>query len=57
MLALGQALTYTRLFIVDYAPPGEVWPVVVCYSVDPDLIDEFEAAGVAVIEVGPILPL
>ncbi len=57
MLALGQALSYTRLFIEEYRPDGEVWPVVVCYSVDPDLIDEFEAAGVAVIEVGPILPL
>lgn len=57
MLALGQVLAYSRLFTAEYAPPGEVWPVVVCYSVDPDLIDEFEAAGVAVIEVGPILPL
>lgn len=52
MLALGQALSYTRLFIAEYAPPGEVWPVVVCSEVDADLIDEFEAAGVAVIEVG-----
>lgn len=51
MLALGQALSYTRLFIVEYAPPGEVWSVVVCNEVDADLIDEFEAAGVAVITV------
>ncbi len=51
MLALGQALSYTRLFIVEYRPPGEVWPVVVCNSVDEDLVDDFEDAGVAVITV------
>lgn len=51
MLALGQVLSYTRLFIAEYRPAGEVWPVVVCNEVDADLIDEFEAAGVAVITV------
>ncbi|MBA7681718.1 hypothetical protein ES703_90058 [subsurface metagenome] len=51
MLALGQALSYTRLFIEEYRPAGEVWPVVVCSEVDADLIDEFEAAGVVVITV------
>lgn len=52
MLALGQVLSYTRLFVAEYQPFCEVWPVVVCYSVDLDLADEFEAFGVAVIEVG-----
>lgn len=51
MLALGQVLSYTRLFIAEYAPDGEVWPVIVCNNVDPDLVDDFEAAGVAVITV------
>lgn len=57
MLALGQVLTYTRLFIQEYRPVGEVWPVVICYEVDADLVDQFNAAGVAVIEVGsPEIP-
>ena len=52
MLALGQVLAYARLFDSEYKPEGEVVPVVICNKVDPDLVDDFEAAGVAVIEVG-----
>jgi len=51
MLALGQVLSYSRLFAADYRPDGEVIPVVVCLNADPDLIDEFETAGVLVIAV------
>lgn len=51
MLALGQAFSYSRLFIRDYRPDGEVWPVVICSEVDADLVDDFEAAGVVLIEV------
>lgn len=51
MLALGQVISYTRLFIRDYEPDGEVWPVVVCSEVDADLIDDFEASGVVLIKV------
>lgn len=51
MLALGQVLSYLRLFVREYRTDGEVWPVVVCRQADRDLLDEFEAAGVAVIEV------
>ena len=51
MLALGQVLSYHRLFVDEYAPPGEVWPVIVCFEADVDLLDEFEALGVAVITV------
>lgn len=51
MLALGQAISYSRLFIRYYAPDGEVWPVVICSEVDADLIDDFEAAGVVLIKV------
>lgn len=51
MLALGQVLSYRRLFTQEYRPDGEVIPVVVCLNVDPDLLDDFEAAGVLVIAV------
>lgn len=51
MLALGQAISYSRLFIRDYKPDGEVWPVVICSEVDTDLIDDFEASGVVLIKV------
>ncbi|MBA7479581.1 hypothetical protein ES707_15015 [subsurface metagenome] len=50
MVALGQVLSYTRLFIEEYRPVEEVRGVVVCDSLDPDLVDEFEALDVIVIE-------
>ncbi|GAH24158.1 unnamed protein product [marine sediment metagenome] len=49
MVALGQALTYTRLFIEEYRPQGEVWAVIVCDSADEDLVNQFDELGVAVI--------
>lgn len=49
MVALGQVLTYSRLFIAEYRPEGEVWPVIVCDSADEDLVDEFDELDVAVI--------
>ncbi len=49
MLALGQVLVYTRLFVDEYVVTGEVWPVIVCNNADEDLIGEFEAVGVLVI--------
>lgn len=49
MLALGQVLSYTRLFELEYGPELAAWPVIVCDAVDEDLLDEFEAAGVGVI--------
>ncbi len=52
MLALGQVLSYHRLFVAEYAPAGEAWPVIVCYQADRDLLDQFDIEGVAVIEVG-----
>lgn len=51
MVALGQVLSYTRLFIAEYRPVEDVLPVIVCDHVDEDLVDEFEADGVLVIEV------
>lgn len=49
MTALGQVLSYFRLFVAEYRVDGEVWPVVVCDQVDDDLLDEYEEFGVAVI--------
>lgn len=49
MLALGQVLSYTRLFLEEYQVTGEVWPVIVCDRADEDLIGEFEMLGVLVI--------
>jgi len=49
MVALGQVLTYSRLFIAEYRPAGEVWPVIVCDSADEDLVSQFDELGVAVV--------
>ncbi len=51
MLALGQVVSYHRLFVLEYRPDGETSPVIVCENADPDLLDEFEAAGVLVVTV------
>ncbi len=51
MMAMGQVLTYSRLFTEEYRPAGQVFPVIVCSRADPDMIGEFDDAGVVVIEV------
>lgn len=51
MLALGQVVSYARLFVSEYRPDGETFPVIICENADPDLLDDFEAAGVLVIAV------
>ena len=51
MYALGQVLTYTRLFVKEYKVSGEVVPVIICDEVDDDLLDEFDEFGVMVISV------
>ena len=50
MLALGQALSYSRLFVSQYNPDGETIPVIVCDDYDKDLLDDFELSGVMVIQ-------
>lgn len=50
MLALGQVVSYTGLFVREYEPDGETIPVIVCDSYDDDLLDEFEELGVVVIQ-------
>jgi len=49
MVALGQALTYSRLFTLEYVVKGEVIPVIICDSYDEDLVDEFDEMGVLVL--------
>lgn len=49
MVALGQALTYSRLFRQEYEPVGEVLPVIVCDSYDQDLVDEFDEFGILIL--------
>ena len=49
MTALGQVLTYVRLFVRDYTFKGDAVPVIVCDAHDEDLEEEFIAQGVMVI--------
>lgn len=50
MLALGQVISYARMFALEFAQTARVIPVIVCDKVDPDLVDEFKEMGVLVIE-------
>ncbi len=50
MTALGQALAYSRLFRIEFNIYEEVWPVVICVDLDLDLIEDYELAGVALIQ-------
>lgn len=50
MYALGQIISYVRLFAKEYAAIGTVVPVIVCDDSDPDLVDEFDELGVLVIK-------
>ncbi len=51
MQALGQILSYHRLFVDEYRPAGEVRAVIICSHVDDDLLAEFEGLGLVVITV------
>lgn len=48
MLALGQAYTYARLFLMEYEVPGRTKPVVVCDELDRDMGAQFSELGVMV---------
>lgn len=52
MLALGQVISYARLFALEYVIKGRVVPVIVCAEADADLLDEFEEFGILVITTG-----
>ncbi len=51
MLALGQIICYYRLLVTEYELDGAAWPVVVCGAFDLDLVDEYEAQMVGLIQV------
>ena len=50
MYAVGQVITYARLFGLEYASPGPVIPVIICDDFDIDLVDEFDELGILVIK-------
>jgi len=49
MTALGQALAYRGLFVREYETIRNTLPIVICGEVDPDLIDDYDEAGVGLI--------
>lgn len=49
MYAVGQVITYVRLFNRTYKVDGEVIPVIICHDFDEDLEDQFDEMGVLVI--------
>lgn len=50
MYAVGQVISYQRLFVQEYVSPGEVIPVIICDDYDIDLLEEFDELGVLVIK-------
>lgn len=50
MYAVGQVITYVRLFRQEYVTPGNVIAVIVCDDFDIDLVDEFDELGVLVLK-------
>ena len=50
MLAVGQVISYARMFAMEYVIKGRVVPVIVCSTLDEDLTDEFKELGILVIE-------
>ena len=49
MYAVGQIITYTRLFVAEYIVRGRVVSVILCDDYDKDLLDEFEELNILVI--------
>lgn len=47
--AIGQVLAYESLFITEYEPKLETWPVIVCDRVDADVITICQDLGVVVV--------
>lgn len=47
--AIGQVLVYEDLFVREYEPELLTWPVIICDTVDADVIPECERLGVVVV--------
>lgn len=50
MYAVGQILTYVRLFEQEYTYSGKLSAVIVCADYDEDLIEEFDEFGIVVLQ-------
>lgn len=50
MLAVGQVISYKRLFEIEYPDVEPVIPVIVCDNIDEDLVDEFEDLDILVLK-------
>lgn len=50
MLAVGQVISYKRLFEAEYPDVEPVIPVIVCDNIDEDLVDEFDDLGILVLK-------
>jgi len=50
MYAVGQVLSYSRLFSAEYSVSGLIIPVIICDDYDVDLVDEFDEFGVLVLK-------
>ena len=48
-IAIGQVLVYENLFVKEYEPELETWPVIVCDRVDEDVIPECARLGVVIV--------
>ena len=49
MLAVGQVITYARLFALGYNVTARVIPVIVCDALDEDLIEQYDELGILVL--------
>ena len=49
MVAIGQIIIYTRLFLQEFQVTGEVFPVIIADEVDQDVAPEIDSLGVVVI--------
>lgn len=49
MYAVGQVISYARLFAKEYITAGQVIPVIICDIDDEDLLDEYDEFGILVL--------
>lgn len=46
MVALGQALSYSRMFKQEYSSSGKITPTICCLNVDDDILDDLSTFGI-----------
>lgn len=52
MKALGQIITYKRLFEAEYSTTSKIIPVILCWTIDPDIEPILMDFGVRVLQAG-----